>query len=535
MTSQFDKNIYDEIPYPRLSFTQTHPDRLATLATLRGMSPAQVERCRVLELGCAGGGNLVPMAQGLPGSEFVGLDLSTRQIAQGRAMAEELGLDNVCFKQGDILDPHPDLGLFDYVIAHGVYSWVPPPVQDRILEICQRNLAPQGVAYVSYNVFPGWHMLNAAREMMLYHTRQVREPRQRAARARELIDFLVRSVPAEQGPFGSFLHTYVKLFDKGMTRVYPQGDALLIHDELAEVNAPLYFYQFVERAERWGLQYLAEANFRFMLASNFPPEVCESLRGMVANTVELEQYMDFLRNRTFRETLLCHQGVALQGAPGPERMTSFYVASPALPAENEVDARSNAVERFCTPDGAVLSTDHPLTKMAMLCLAEIWPQMLSFRSLVKTAQARLNGAATQAEAQPGDVRVLGANLLQAYGYSENLVELHVYAPRFVREVSERPLASPAVRFQARQGDTVTNLRHERVNLDEASYRLLTLLDGSRDRAALLAVLQGELARGALTVRQGDEVVQDVEQAGQILAQELDARLERLANAALLVG
>jgi hypothetical protein len=126
-------------------------------------------------------------------------------------------------------------------------------------------------------------------------------------------------------------------------------------------------------------------------------------------------------------------------------------------------------------------------------------------------------------------------LLQAYGYSENLVELHVYAPRFVRQVSERPLASPAVRLQARQGDTVTNLRHERVNLDEASYRLLPFLDGSRDRAALLGVLQGSLARGALTVRQGDEVVDDAEQAGKILEQALDAKLERLANAALLVG
>jgi methyltransferase-like protein/SAM-dependent methyltransferase len=524
MIEHSTQNIYDEIPYPRLSFTQTHPDRLATLATLRGMDPPNVEHCRVLELGCASGGNLVPMAQGLPQSEFVGVDLSARQIAEGQATVQALGLNNVTFRRMDILDPSPDLGQFDYVIAHGVYSWVPAPVQDQILEICKQNLAPRGVAYVSYNTYPGWHMLDAVRDMMRYHTRQVSEPHARAAQARDLIDFMARSVPAEDNPYGSFLRAYVKFFRKGMAHGYPEGDALLIHDELSEVNTPVYFYQFAERAARHGLQYLAEANFRSMLASNFPPQVCEALRHMVKDTIELEQYMDFLRNRTFRQTLLCHQEVVLDGAPRPECLARFYVASPAWPVEPELDVHSDAVAQFRTSDGAVLSTDHPLTKSAMLCLAQVWPRPLSFRDLLRAAQARLNGAPS------GDVQVLGANLLQAFGYSENLVELHVYAPRFVRRVTECPLASPVARFQAQNGVVVTNVRHERVNLDEMGHHLLTCLDGRRDRAALLEALMESVARGVLTVqREGGQVARDV------LDEVLDAKLERLANAALLVG
>ena len=77
-------NPYDEVPYPNYAYSYTHPDTLATLATLLGLTPAPVDDCRVLELGCAGGGNLIPMAQVLPDSHFVGLDYSGQQIAAGR-------------------------------------------------------------------------------------------------------------------------------------------------------------------------------------------------------------------------------------------------------------------------------------------------------------------------------------------------------------------------------------------------------------------------------------------------------------------
>ena len=145
---------YDEVPYPSLSYAQTHPDRLATIATLLGLQPAPVTHCRVLELGCAGGGNLLPMAQGLPGSEFVGLDVSEAQITAGQTLRQALGLNNLTLTQMDILDVPAGLGQFDYIIAHGIYSWVPPQVRDKVLQVCQDHLAPQGVAYVSYNCYP---------------------------------------------------------------------------------------------------------------------------------------------------------------------------------------------------------------------------------------------------------------------------------------------------------------------------------------------------------------------------------------------
>jgi cyclopropane fatty-acyl-phospholipid synthase-like methyltransferase len=169
MSSVSENNAYDAVAYISKPFPQTHPDNLATLATLFGLQPPPLDNCRVLELGCASGGNLIPMAVSLPGSTCVGIDLSANQIADGQKTLAALGLKNVQLKHLSILDIDESFGEFDYIICHGVYSWVPEDVQDKILSICAANLARDGVAYVSYNTFPGWHMRGMIRDMMCYH------------------------------------------------------------------------------------------------------------------------------------------------------------------------------------------------------------------------------------------------------------------------------------------------------------------------------------------------------------------------------
>lgn len=534
MTTQTGQYSYDEIPYPSHSFTATHPDHLATLATLLGMHPTPVEQCRVLELGCASGGNLVPMAYGLPTSEFVGIDLSARQITEGQEWLATLGLKNVTLKHLNLLDVTPDFGRFDYIIAHGVYSWVPAAVQDKVLQICRQNLAANGVAYVSYNTYPGWRMLGTVRDMMLYHTRQITDPQERATAARALLDFLVSAVPAKNSPHASFLNAYLNFVQEYLT---PKHDEHLLHDELEEVNEPVYFYQFVEQAARHGLRYLAEADLQGMLANNLPAEVSKTLRQMVSNTIELEQYMDFLRNRAFRRTLLCHQDVRLRGKVAPERLSDFYVASSARPETPQPDLHSVSVEKFKASDGATLAIDHPLTKAAMLYLSEVWPRPVSFNSLLAEAQARLNGTAGTGSppGAPNEVQVLGANLLKAFSYSESLVELHVYAPHFVLEVSECPTASSVARLQAQNSMTVTNMRHERVDLDEITYHLLLHLDGTRNRTALLDIIAGLAAEGVIEVKEEERPIKDATEVKRLMTKRIEAHLSQLARTALLVG
>ena len=184
---------YDEIAYPTFPISYTHPDRLATVATHFGMRPAAVERCRVLELGCSTGANLLSMAVMLPESEFVGVDLAGRPIAQGKARVEALGLKNLAFRQIDLLEMAPDYGKFDYIIAHGLYAWLPPEVRDQILAICKGSLQPQGIAYVSYNTFPGCYSRVMIREMILFHNRDFHDPQQQMQQAVTLLKLLANS------------------------------------------------------------------------------------------------------------------------------------------------------------------------------------------------------------------------------------------------------------------------------------------------------------------------------------------------------
>ena len=295
--SRATRTSYDAIPYQSAAFSQTHPDRLATLARMFGLSPPDVTACRVLELGCAGGGNLIPMAVNLPDSEFVGIDLSQRQVDEANDAVGALGLRNIRIEQASILDVDEGWGQFDYLLCHGVFSWVETAVQDKILQIASANLSPDGIAYISYNTYPGWHMRDMVRHMMRYHAGQFEEPAEQIEQARALLAFLA-SASQGSGPYG-------ELLTREVDRLGRAEDSYLFHEHLEQTNTPLYFHQFVERAERAGLQYLSEASVSDMLTSRFPESVAATLERISPDILHLEQYMDFVRNRLFRQTLQC--------------------------------------------------------------------------------------------------------------------------------------------------------------------------------------------------------------------------------------
>jgi methyltransferase-like protein/predicted O-methyltransferase YrrM len=526
---------YDEVPYPSYAYAYTHPDAMATIATLMGLMAPRVETARVLELGSAAGGNLIPMAVALPQATFLGIDYSAAEIADGLAALDVLRLPNISLRHMDILDVTPALGIFDYIIVHGVYSWVSKTVQDRILDICRQNLAPNGVAYVSYNAYPGWHMLGAVRQMMLFHTRDIADPQMRAIQARSLVDFLVESVPAEGNAPGSLFGAYGHFLQHGIERLKSNSDSYILHDDLEEINQPLYFYQFAEQAAQHGLEYLAEADFATVFPNYFPPKVKEQLLKMSRDVVEMEQYMDFLRVRTFRRTLLVHDGMLDGRSLKSGRILSLYMASHAQPVSDQPDIGGVNVEQFRGGGGATLSTDHPVTKAAMMVLAREWPGSLSFDELLDQAYGYLNtDPETRRARRAQDALVLSANLLRSYTYSERLVELHSHQPSFVMKSSAAPVASPWARLQAEDAENVTNLRHERVDLDALSRFVLRLLDGEHDRESLIRALTKPLLEGQLAMHRNGEAVAAADAAA-CLDDELEGTLVHLSRSALLVA
>jgi len=470
---------YEDEPYAELTYQLTHPDGFATIGALLGLATAPVETCRVLELGCASGANIIAMAEALPGASFTGVDLSPRQVADGRAMAAELGVRNVELLAGDIRDLETLApGSFDYVIAHGVYSWVPGEVREALLANCRRLLAPNGIACISYNAYPGWAPLHALREMMLHHTRNAASPRERATRAEALYRLLQRANPPAGSSFGHFLAEYEAHVDGRHALGGDRASSLLLHDELAGVNEPVYFHEFADHAARHSLQYLADADFPTVFPSRLAPEVQAELRKLAATPVEHQQYLDFLSNATFKQTLLFHEERTVSRRVGAsiEPLRRMFAASPAKPV---MVAAGREPTRFDAADGAKLSPGSPAGRAALGLLTARYPARVPFDELVADVRERLGGAAPDEESAALQV---AETLLQGFCYSASLVELRTTAGSFTVTPGMKPHTPAFARRQLAQGfGHVTNLRHERVTVDGLIARLITLFDGTRTR------------------------------------------------------
>lgn len=481
-------STYDEVPYESYPVIGAHPDRLSTLARLMGIATPPLEICRVLELGCAGGGNLVPMALELPGGRFTGVDLSASQIAAGNTLVQALDLDNVRLIAADVLEIGDDFGQFDYIIAHGLYSWVPNATQEKILEICKRHMAPNGVAYVGYNTLPGWRMRGTVRDLMRWQALQFPETDRQLAQARGILEFAARAVPDENSAHGKLLRSELDLL-----RNVP--DYYILHEYLADVNEPLYFHEFLERAFAHGLQYLGEAEFATMLALRFPPQVADTIRA-IPDVMRQEQMMDFLSNRAFRQTLLMHLDQPVDRGITGQRLQGLWVASGASPGRANPNLAEGVAEKFCTPAGACMTTPRAITKAALLVLAAQWPLAVAFPELLAAAYSRLNPLAGKPP-QADDAESLGRELLQCY--AGTIVELHTCPSPFSIEAGARPLASPLARLQAQRGARVSTLHHESIVVPDAIRALLRFLDGTRTLEDISAAIRaaGSSAPGKL--------------------------------------
>jgi methyltransferase-like protein/protein-L-isoaspartate O-methyltransferase len=483
------RTSYDEVPYSSFPYAQSHPNRLAVVGTLFGMTPAPVDRCRVLELGCASGGNLIPMAAAFPDSSFVGIDLSSRQVAEGVQTIETLGLRNIELSCMSITDMGPSMGKFDYLICHGVYSWVPEAVRQKIFDICAEQLNAQGIAYISYNTYPGWHMRGTVRDMMVFHVRRWDKPEDRVGQARGLLDWLVKTVPPDDNAYSSLLRGESE-------RIRNNADSYVLHEHLETINEPIYFYQFADAAAAKGLQFIAEAQSGARWLEGLGPDADQAVRQVARDVVEYEQYLDFLRNRMFRRSLLCHADLPLDRNLDPKRVRRLYVASGAV-AEGPVNAATNEEARFRIEDG-VLTTTSPLVKGALSVLASRWPEAMAVEDLIRETLTRMSAGATiPPERTEEYANNLAINIAQSF--TRRVVELYSSPPRVRAVADEFPKTTALARMQVATQPHVTTLLHEVIKIDALGRKLVSLADGTRNRAGLFAGLLEAVHRGELVM------------------------------------
>ncbi len=522
---------YDQLHYIGKAYLQTHPDRLAALGRLHGMRPAPVDCCRVLELACGDGSNLIPLAYSLPGSAFEGVDLAAAPLAAGQRKAAAIGLTNLRLEACDLLEFPADAGQFDYVIAHGFYSWCPPPVRDKILAVCGAHLAPQGIAFVSFNAYPGYHAKDLQRQLMLYHLAHVTadSPTEQARHALGALDFVARSQPAAN-PYQTALTEARDLYAQEITGKGDAGLAWFHHDLLSTCNSPVYFHEFMQHADGHGLQYICDTFMRVQRHMEFPPETHRALQAMQSDIITQEQYIDFIINVPFRQALLCRSEVVLERSLGPHLMQGLGVAGNLRlkPDENVTDGSDpnpQATETYLSPHGEVTVQEQD-SKDVLRKIAAAWPGPVSFEAL--RAQST----------EPGTEKGLAEFLLGLY--TGKFITFRTLARLSAIKPGERPEGSAVARLQAPAGPVVTNLDHDTVALEAPVRHLLGLLDGSRNRAELLDRMRAWITSGeaAEARRQAADVEPGQEKAPFLSLDKLEAdlnmALQAMADLGLLV-
>lgn len=503
---------YDLLPYQSKPFAQSQPSRLGAIAQLFGLDVAPLATARVLELGCASGGNIIPLAILYPKASFIGVDLARTQVAAGRSRIARLGLNNVEIRCQSFTEIGEELGSFDYIICHGVYSWVPAAVQDAIFKIIRARLSPLGVACVSYNVLPGWRMLQPLRDAFLLEVPDHIDSLGRVAKARELLTFLSMGTP-NIGPYGDMLRIWAE-------RMSTLPDDYLAHEFLEEMNSPSTVRDFAANALRNGLGFLAECELASMILENYGADLAQQVRARSGNDlIESEQYLDLLTGRTFRQTLLIanERMATVNRTLGPDSIERrHFLTQPGMHFGRDGD-------KYLVTDaaGRTLSTDSSAVAEGVARLVERFPSSSSLDDC--------------AEAIP-DASEADRQLLFDALYRMTLAGIVTLSsePIHAGVAGEHPKAIALARTDAADGSqSTTNVRHETIALDPATSAILPAMDGTLDHNALARLLASKASSGQFNFYRDGEIVTSAEGLNEIANEHFSTVLAGLANAGLL--
>lgn len=313
------QTIYKELGYKSYPFPFTTPAYLEAYGTLVGLKPPTAKTARVLELGATYGGNIISQAAHNPEATFVGIELSQDQVEKGNKIIGDAKLDNVSLVQGDILNFDESMGTFDYIIAHGFYSWISDEMKDKLLDIISNHLADNGIAYVSYNTYPGWHTMEEVRQLMLFANRGHDES---THKEKVLRGKTVGSLVGAQILNYDNLKQRNSKFLSALRSVMQKDDYYVGHDHLEPHNDPCYLYQFNDHLKANNLAYVGDADLTLSMVRTYDESIADKLEQLAPNSqADQEQYLDFMLDTTFRKSIICKASAA--------KDISYAVSNPA--------------------------------------------------------------------------------------------------------------------------------------------------------------------------------------------------------------
>lgn len=513
--------LYDDVFYPTAAHQSASPERLYTMGTIFGTNPAALEGASVLEIGCGDASHLLPFAALYPQARCTGLDYAPLNIRLATENAERHGIENCTVVCKDLLDIHEPLGSFDYIISHGLYAWVPPEVREALLRVVKQNLAPRGIAFISYNTKPGGYVREMIRDIMLYHSQQFATPEEKVREARAIMYFLAKA--NQNTP-----HIWRSILNEELKRLSQLPDNALFHDDLSPVYSPFSFTEFMDAALAKGLMYLAEADFVEM-QTNLPPEFGGVIERLAkGNILVKEQYLDYLRYRRFRQTLLVHAELPIRRSVDGSGMEQFVSSSAASVHEEKTAESGEKLTIFKTPRGVGMQTANPLTDAALRFLGEEYPKAYTATQIVEEAYRRL-GRDEVSQNKAEDIQAWLETMVRSYG--ADMLEIYASNRGVIHHIEDTPDARPKVweyaRKQAEYQSYLTTLRYSTFEVEkDSTLFVISLCNGEHGIDDIAALLAQSVERGE-TQLSTDDIENDIRQV-------VMNALRSLASHALLV-
>lgn len=394
---------YDRLPYQSFVYHKSHPNHLAALAIYHNITPVNPFQCRILEIGCAIGNNIISYAEHHPNCTLVGIDLSGEQIKRGQELIARARLKNVTLQHCSITDFKNYRKKFDYIICHGVFSWVPDFVQQKILAYIKRNLSPHGMAYISYNCLPGAQNLKTIRDMMLF-ARQSLPQHNHDEDMAHAFDMLHNI--GEISALGK--SHYYKIIKDEIDNIKTHNNAYINHEYYTPYNQPLYFHQFCDLIEQHKLGYLCNgdiSNDYYLYMFQHARDWFDKLTKNYPNLSRRDQiqYIDFFTNQRFRGAVITHDKIAQKASSNKNHLRDLYVNMDIILAENQPRPTYPLTHDECrfNAHGNDFTCDHKLLTAIYLNLVDSGNQPITGNGLIAKVK-QTDGCAEYFEKEPVD-------------------------------------------------------------------------------------------------------------------------------------
>lgn len=505
------KQTYNDIPYTSKVFSSCQPTRLHALAKIKGLNPPILETANVLEIGCSFGGNLLPFAFKYPKSNIVGVDLAENQICIGKQMIEEIGISNIQLIAGDISEISFSDTKFDYIICHGVFSWVPETVQNAILDTIQKYLSPNGIAFISYNTYPGWYVKGMARELMLFASDNKLDPFSRIDQSLEVLKYTNNITNRINNPLS-------KEIDNIFNKIINSSKYYITHEYFEKYNQPLYFREFNKKINKYNLTYITDSSiptikFTFLFTEEEYQQICTYFNNHIEY---IEQYTDILINKTFRESIITREeNIKNYDINSYEMCHSFYdiYIKPKFEKVKDSDKDYWKIEN---------------TNITLVS-NELTDKIIQFLSIdetisVKSLFDKLKNESTYNEDTIKKI---------LYYCIHSMSSFISYTPEYLKKPSKKPRISKKLRklieYVGENPDVVSLFNHvdKNVTLDPLSQYLSLHMDGTRTIEDLVILIREALDKNILKWISNGSILENHQIKDLVITEHIEAIIEQL--------